>query len=62
LGEGAFARVWKVRHKKTKKYYAAKSIPKAKLDGDLRKTAFRFVRFAACGLSLASRVLGPRTS
>ena len=37
LGHGAFARVFKVRHKKTKKLYAAKSIPKAKLDGDLRQ-------------------------
>jgi len=37
LGRGAFARVFKVRHKKTKVYYAAKSIPKAKLDGDLRQ-------------------------
>lgn len=37
LGRGAFARVFKVRHKKTKVYYAAKSIPKAKLDTDLRQ-------------------------
>mmetsp|Transcript_39034 Transcript_39034/g.62555 ORF Transcript_39034/g.62555 Transcript_39034/m.62555 type:complete len:402 (-) Transcript_39034:260-1465(-) len=37
LGRGAFARVFKVRHKKTKDYFAAKSIPKAKLDGDLRQ-------------------------
>eukprot|EP00954_Amorphochlora_amoebiformis_P025151 1371234-Amorphochlora_amoeboformis.AAC.1 len=37
LGHGAFANVFKVRHKKTKIYYAAKSIAKAKLSGDLRE-------------------------
>ncbi|GAB5364938.1 hypothetical protein AAMO2058_001013100 [Amorphochlora amoebiformis] len=36
LGHGAFARVWKVEDKKTKVMYAAKSIPKAKLNTDER--------------------------
>lgn len=36
LGRGAFARVWRVEDKKTKKLYAAKSIPKAKLNNDER--------------------------
>eukprot|EP00954_Amorphochlora_amoebiformis_P013824 1085595-Amorphochlora_amoeboformis.AAC.2 len=37
LGSGAFARVYLVKHKKTKVKYAAKSIPKSKLDEDMRK-------------------------
>lgn len=37
LGSGAFASVFRVRHKKSKLYYAAKSIPKSTLDGDLRE-------------------------
>jgi len=36
LGRGAFARVWRVEDRKTKKLYAAKSIPKAKLNTDER--------------------------
>eukprot|EP00954_Amorphochlora_amoebiformis_P005921 466506-Amorphochlora_amoeboformis.AAC.1 len=30
LGRGAFARVWRVEDRKTKKLYAAKSIPKVR--------------------------------